>query len=86
MADLEHVLKKDSGLDLNVSKTTILPKGTSQQSVFDVAQNMTLGTVVNTNPTLSVLSGNVSLASFCPEGARGLNRHRLPSDGTNAFI
>jgi len=30
LADLKHVLKEDSGLDLNVSKTSILAQGISQ--------------------------------------------------------
>jgi hypothetical protein len=41
LADLKYVLKEDAGLDLNVSKTSILlhilPKGTSQQFACDVA-------------------------------------------------
>jgi hypothetical protein len=31
------VLKEDAGLDLNISKTSVLPKGVTQQAAFDVA-------------------------------------------------
>jgi hypothetical protein len=27
LAELKHVLKEDAGLDLNISKTSVLPKG-----------------------------------------------------------
>jgi len=37
LADLKHVFKEDVGLDLNVAKTAIRPKGVTQQSAFDVA-------------------------------------------------
>jgi hypothetical protein len=37
LAELKRVLKEDAGLELNVSKTSILPKGTTQQAVFDAA-------------------------------------------------
>ncbi len=30
-----RVCKEDAGMELNVSKTSILPKGTTQQDVFD---------------------------------------------------
>jgi hypothetical protein len=36
LVDLNSVLKDDSGLDLNVSKTVMLTKGFSSQAVFDV--------------------------------------------------
>jgi hypothetical protein len=55
------------GLDLNVPKTSILPKGITQQSVFEVVQN-----ILNSSPTLATLSGNVSLVSFCLEGFVGI--------------
>ena len=53
-----RVLKKDAGLDLNISKTSVLPNGVTQQVVFDVAHN-----IIN-NPTLTSLYEDVSLASF----------------------
>ena len=39
LSDLKRVLKEDGGLELNVSKTSILPKDITQQSVFDVTHN-----------------------------------------------
>ncbi len=38
LAELKRVLKEDTGLELNVSKTSILPKGVTQQTTFDAAQ------------------------------------------------
>jgi hypothetical protein len=35
LAELKRVLKEDAGLEINV--TSILPKGTTQQTVFDGA-------------------------------------------------
>ncbi len=40
LAELKRVLKEDAGLELNIAKTSILPKDTSQQAVFDVAQSL----------------------------------------------
>ena len=34
LVDLKHVRKEDFGLDLNVSKTSVLPKGVTQQVSF----------------------------------------------------
>jgi hypothetical protein len=31
LAELKHVLKQDAGLELNVSKTSILPKGVTTE-------------------------------------------------------
>ncbi len=70
LADLKHVLKEDAALDLNVSKTCVLPKGVTQQAAFDVAHN-----VINASPSLTHLSGDVFLASFCPEGSVGIGVH-----------
>ncbi len=36
LAEINRLLKEDTELELNVSKTSILPKGTTQQAVFDV--------------------------------------------------
>jgi hypothetical protein len=56
------VLKADAGLELNVSKTSILPsKGVAAQSAFDMAQ-----TIMQATPTLAHLSNDVLLDSFCP--------------------
>jgi hypothetical protein len=38
---------KDAGLNLNVSKTVIFPKGLSQETAFDVAQNISLASFVS---------------------------------------
>ena len=59
LAELKHVLKEDAGLDLNVSKTSLLPKGVTQQAAFDVAYK-----IINASPTLNHLSGEVSLCFF----------------------
>ena len=47
LAELKRVLKEDAGLELNVAKTSVLPKGVSQQAAFDVAQN-----IIQATPTL----------------------------------
>ena len=68
---------KKTGLELNVSKTSILPKGTTHQAVFDVAHS-----IIPDSPPLTQLSGDVSLASSCPEGFVGIG----VTIGTDAFI
>ncbi len=40
VAELKTVFKVDAGLERNVSKTSILPKGTTAKAVFDVAQTI----------------------------------------------
>ena len=66
--ELKRVLKEDTGLELNVSKTSIgVPKDTTQQSVFDVTHNF-----IVTIPDLTQLSGDVSLATFCPDRFVGI--------------
>ena len=69
LAELKSVLKEDAGLELNVSKTSILPKGTTQQAVFDVAHS-----IISNSPASTQLSGmspsllsalKVSLVSVC---------------------
>ena len=77
LAELKRVLKEDAGLELNVSKTSILPKGTTQQTVFDVAHS-----IIAASHALTQHSGDVSLASFCPEGFVGIG---VPI-GTDAFV
>jgi len=37
LAELKRVLKEDAGLELNISKTAILPKDITQKAIFDVA-------------------------------------------------
>ena len=77
LAELKSVLKEDAGLELNVLKTSVLPKGISQQAAFDAAHN-----IINASPTLAHLSPDVLLASFCPEGFVGIG---VPI-GTDAFV
>jgi hypothetical protein len=77
LAELKRVLKEDAGMELNVSKTSILPLGTIQQTAFDVAHS-----IMAFSPSLTQLSGDVSLASFCPEGFVGIG---VPV-GTDAFV
>jgi hypothetical protein len=56
LAELKRVLKEDAGLERNVSKTSILPKGTTQQAAFDMAQ-----TIMQATPTIAHLSNDVLL-------------------------
>ena len=76
LAELKAVLKEDAGLELNVSKTSILPKGVTVQTAFDVAQ-----TIMEATPALAHLSNDVLLSSSCPEGFVGIG---VPM-GTNTF-
>ncbi len=59
LAELKRVLKQDAGLQLNVSKTSMLRKGSTQQAVLDVAHSF-----IAASPALTQLSGDVSLASL----------------------
>ncbi len=62
------ILKPFADLELNIHKTSVLPKGVvSQQSVFDMSQS-----IFQTTPTLTHLSGDVTLGSFCSEGFIGI--------------
>ena len=67
LAELERILKEDAGLELNVAKTSVLPKGISQQEAFDAAHK-----IVGTRPTLTHLSADVVLDSFCSAGFVGI--------------
>ena len=40
LTEINHVLKEDAGLDLNVSKTSVLLKGVTQQAALDVVHNI----------------------------------------------
>ena len=77
MAELKTVFKEDAGLELNVSKTSILPKGVTEQVTFDVAQG-----IITASPTLTHLSVDLVLVSFCPEGFVGIG---VPI-GTASFV
>ncbi len=59
LTELKTVFREDADLELNVSKTVILPKGTTQQDVFDVAHN-----ILTTSPALTHLTTDVALTSF----------------------
>jgi len=48
-----------------MSTTSILHKGSTQKAVFDAAHS-----ILAASPALTQPSGDVSLASFCPEGFR----------------
>ncbi len=67
LAELKSVFKADVGLELNVSKTVILPKGITQWTVFDVSHS-----ILTTSPALTHLTADVALVSFCPEGFVGI--------------
>jgi hypothetical protein len=77
LAELKAVFKTDDGLELNVSKTSILPKGVTAQDVFDMAQ-----TIMQATPILTHLSNDFLLDSVCPEGFIGIG---VPID-TDAFV
>ncbi len=78
MAELKAVFKTDVGLELNVSKTSILPgRGVTHQVAFDVTQG-----IITASPDLTHLSADLALASFCPEGFVGIG----VSIGTDIFV
>ena len=77
LAELKRVLKEDAGLELNISKTAILPKDITQQAIFDVAHGF-----INATPQLTQLRGEVSLDSFRPDGFVGIG---VPI-GTDTFV
>jgi hypothetical protein len=76
LAEFKTVFKSDAGLELNVSKTSILPKDFTAQSAFDIAR-----TIMETTPTLTHLTNEVLFDSFYPEGFIG----SVPI-GTDAFV
>jgi hypothetical protein len=76
LAEIKCVLQEDTDLEFNVSKTSVLPKGVTRQSAFDVTQN-----IITATPTLTHLSGDV-LLSLCPEGFVGIG----VTFGTDAFV
>ncbi len=69
--------RKMQGWNFNVSKTSILPKGTIQQAVFNVTHS-----IIAASPALTQLSDDISLASFCPEDFVGIG---VPI-GTDDFV
>ena len=77
LADLQHVLQEDAGVDLNVSKTSFHAKGVSQQTAFDVAH-----TIITNSPTLTSLSGKRLPCIFL---SRWFRRMGVPN-GPDAFV
>jgi hypothetical protein len=77
LAEPKNVFFQDAGLELNVSKTSILPKSVTTQAAFEVAQN-----ILQASPSLAHLSNDFLLASFCPEGFIGIG---VPI-GTDVFV
>jgi hypothetical protein len=77
LAELKRVLKEDTVLELNISKTDILPKDITQQVIFDVEHGF-----INDTPQLTQLRGEVSLDSFRPDGFVGIG---VPI-GTDTFV
>jgi hypothetical protein len=77
LAELKVVFKTGAGLDLNVSKTSILPKGVTDQDAFDMEW-----TIIQTTPTLTYLTNEVLLDSFSPERFIGIG---VPID-TDVFV
>jgi hypothetical protein len=78
LTEVKTVFKVDAGLELNVSKTFILPsKGVTVHVVFDMTQ-----TIMQVTPSIVHLSNDILLDSFCPEGFIGIG---VPI-GTNAFV
>jgi hypothetical protein len=77
LAELKAVFKADAGLELNVSKTSILPKGTTAQAAFDMAQ-----TIMQATASLAHLRNDFLVDSCCPEGFIGIG---VPI-GTDAFV
>jgi hypothetical protein len=68
LVELKSVLKEDAGLELNVSKTSILPKVITQQTVFDVTHS-----TLAASPVLTQVHGDVSLVfvrNFVPKTGR----------------
>jgi hypothetical protein len=64
LAELKTVFKADAGLELKVSKTSILPnlgRGVTTQAAFDMAQ-----TIMQATSSLAHLRNDFLVASFCP--------------------
>ncbi len=78
LVEVKTVFKADAGLEINVSKTCMLPsKGVTVQAAFDMAQ-----TIIQATPSIDHLSNDILLDSFCPEGFVGIG---VPI-GTDAFV
>ena len=78
LVEFKTVSKENTGLELNVGKTTILPaKGVTQKAVFDVPHSIIAG-----SPAFRHLSADLALDSFCPESFVGIG---VPI-GTDMFV
>jgi hypothetical protein len=77
LAQLKAVFKSDAGLELNVVKTSILPKGVTAQAAFDMAQ-----TILQATASLAHLRNDFLVDFFYPEGFMGIG---VPI-GTDAFV
>ncbi len=77
LAELKRVLKEVTGLELNISRTVILPKDITQEVIFDVTHGF-----INDTPQLTQFRGEVSLDSFHPDGFVGIG---VPI-GTDIFV
>ena len=62
LTEFKHVLKEDTGLDLNISKTSVLPKDISQEGVFEDAQSF-----ITSTSALAAVTGDITRGSFVPE-------------------
>ncbi len=77
LAELKAVFKADAGLELYVVKTSILSKGVTVQTVFDMSQ-----TIMQATASLAHLRNDFLVHSFCPEGFIGIG---VPI-GTDSFV
>ncbi len=59
LAELKSVFKADAGLELNVAKTSIFPKGVTAQAAFDMAQ-----TIIQVTSSLDHLRNDFLVDSF----------------------
>ncbi len=59
LAELKAVFKVDAGLEFNVTKTYILPKGVTDQTVFDMVQ-----TIIPATGSLTHLRNDFLVDSF----------------------
>jgi hypothetical protein len=81
LAELKAVFKADAGLEVNVSKTSIFPKGTTAQAVFDMAQ-----TIMQATASLTHLRNDFLVDSFCPEGFIGIGVPIDTDDFVQSFV
>jgi hypothetical protein len=73
LTDLKNVLKEDTGLDLNISKTSVVPKDISQEGVFEDAQSF-----ITSTSALAALTGDITHGSFVLDGLLSLGYLSTP--------